>query len=151
MQKSIEHNKQVVEDLGKLLADTYTLFLKTQNFHWNVTGPLFYSLHLMFESQYEELYEAIDIIAERIRALGHHSPGSFAEFSKLTQIKEASQHLDANEMLTQLMFDHHQIANLAYKILETTKAQHDEGTMDIVIDRIKAHEKTIWMLKSCLG
>lgn len=140
--------KSIADELSKILADTYTLYLKTQNFHWNVTGPLFYSLHLMFEKQYEELADAVDIIAERIRALGFHTPASFSEFNKLNRIKEAKGFLNANEMIKELLHDHESITRACHDMIEIAQDSGDEGTADLLIERIREHDKTAWMLRS---
>lgn len=134
--------------LKKLLANTYALYLKTQNYHWNVTGAHFYSLHKMLEEQYGELAEAVDEIAERIRMLGEHAPGSFAEFAKLLVIDEAAGKLSAADMLQQLVADHAAIVKLCYDTLAKAQESSDEGTAGLVAERIGAHEKVMWMLKS---
>jgi starvation-inducible DNA-binding protein len=144
------HSQKVADELAHFLADTYALYLKTQNFHWNVTGPNFHSLHLMFETQYNELAAAVDLIAERIRALRCSVPASFSQFMKLTSLKETTHTLIAKDMLKQLTKDHETIINHAYIILTKAQKAHDEGTMDLLIERIREHEKTAWMLRSCL-
>ncbi len=145
-----QHSQKIADELTHFLADSYTLYLKTQNFHWNVTGPNFYELHLLFESQYTELAEAIDIIAERIRALGSHTPASFSEFSKLTSLKEASQNTAATDMLKKLATDHETLSEHASIILQKAEKANDQGTMDMLIQRIRAHDKAAWMLRSSL-
>lgn len=142
--------KIVAEQLAKLLADSYFLSLKTQNFHWNVESIHFHSLHLMFEAQYEELSEAIDEIAERIRALGHPTPASFKSFSKITDIKEVSSVPSSKEMLEQLLADHETICRNIRVSLKVVQKANDEGTADMMIARLMAHEKTAWMLRSTL-
>jgi starvation-inducible DNA-binding protein len=139
--------KSIADELSKILADTYTLYLKTQNFHWNVSGPLFYSLHLMFEKQYEELADAVDTIAERIRALGFHTPASFSEFSKLKRIKEANGSLDTDGMIKELLQDHESITRACHDMLKVAQDSGDEGTADLLIERIREHDKTAWMLR----
>ncbi len=142
--------KAIAEELNKLLADTYTLYLKTQNFHWNVTGQLFYSLHLMFEKQYEELAEAVDVIAERIRTLGFHASASFNEFSKLTRLKEATQGLSAEKMIHELLADHETITRSCHEMMRIAQEAGDEGTVDLFIERMREHDKTAWMLRSSI-
>lgn len=143
-------SKTVAGELAKLLADSYLLYLKTQNFHWNVKSVHFHSLHLMFEGQYQELAEAVDVVAERIRALGHPTPATFKQFSKLSDIKEPLDVPTGPEMVTQLLADHETICrNLRASIKNVQKA-NDEGTADLMIARLQAHEKTAWMLRSTL-
>jgi starvation-inducible DNA-binding protein len=143
---SSDERKSVAEILNLILANTYLLYLKTQNFHWNVTGELFYSLHLLFEKQYEELADAADEIAERIRALGFPAPGSFAEFSKIATIKEGKTH-EAKEMIKELLHDHELMASLLRQDIDKIS---DDITIDLMIRRTDAHEKTGWMLRSSL-
>lgn len=145
-----QHSQKIADELTHFLADTYTLYLKTQNFHWNVTGPNFYALHLLFEAQYNELAGAVDIIAERIRALGGHTPASFSEFLKLTSIKEASQAIAAEDMLKKLTKDHEILSEHANIILQKAEKANDQGTMDMLIQRIREHDKAAWMLRSSL-
>lgn len=145
------NRKQIAEGLAKLLADSYTLYLKTHNFHWNVTGPMFNTLHLMFEGQYTELAEAVDLIAERIRALGHHAPGSYWEFSKLASIKEAQGAVpNAKEMIRQLVEGHEAVVKTARGFFEVAGDAKDEATADLLTQRMQLHEKTAWMLRSLL-
>ena len=147
----INHSQKVADELTHLLADTYTLYLKTQNFHWNVKGPLFPSLHTLFEEQYKELAEAIDTIAERIRALEAHTPASFSAFQKMASIKdEIRTKLSAGEMLKTLLHDHDVIAKSLVGISEKAREAEDEGTLDLLTERLRAHEKTAWMLRSSL-
>jgi starvation-inducible DNA-binding protein len=136
--------------LSHLLADTYTLYIKTHNFHWNVTGPLFHSLHMMFKEQYEDLAVVVDVIAERIRALGFTAPGSCAQFSELASIEEETGSPPAEEMLRQLASDHLSIASQAQCSFSVVERLNDQASMDILIERIRAHEKTAWMLRSFL-
>ncbi len=146
-----EQRKQIGEGLSRLLADTYTLYLKTHNFHWNVTGPMFNTLHLMFEQQYTELALAVDAIAERIRALGFPAPGSYAQFGRLTSLKEESGVPSADEMIRQLVKDQEAVARTARSIFPTVDEAHDEPTADLLTQRMQVHEKTAWMLRSLLG
>lgn len=143
-----QHLQKVSEELGHFLADTYTLYLKTQNFHWNVTGPFFYTLHKMFEEQYLELALALDEIAERIRSLGGYTPASFSQFCQLTSLKEEKGRTEATAMVEKLLKDHETLAQHAMHLIETAQAADDEGTADLLIQRLKAHEKFAWMLRS---
>ena len=147
----IEHSKEVAQELSKLLAESYTLYLKTHNYHWNVTGPMFHSLHLLFEEQYTELATAVDTIAERIRALGEKAPGSYADFAKLSTVKDAEGNPDATEMLKTLTADHRTVAERANKVLRLAGEHEDEGSAAIASDRIEIHEKAAWMLSAHLG
>lgn len=142
--------KKIAHGLSRLLADTYTLYLKTHNFHWNVTGPLFNTLHLMFEQQYTELATAVDEIAERIRALGFPAPGSYAQFSGLTSITEEAGVPSAMEMLAQLARDQEIIVRTAREVFPVADEAHDEPTADLLTQRMQIHEKTAWMLRSML-
>lgn len=142
--------KEIALGLSRLLADTYTLYLKTHNFHWNVTGPMFETLHLMFEKQYNELALAVDLIAERIRALGVYAPGSYAEFGKLTSIKEASGVPDAHSMLRQLLEEQETLVRTAREIFPVVDRASDEPTADLLTQRMQVHEKAAWMLRSLL-
>lgn len=136
--------------LSHLLADTYILYTKTQNFHWNVVDPRFYQLHKFFEAQYEELAEALDVIAERIRMLGGQAPGSMQKFLELSSLNEALEKLDGDKMLQQLAEDHHFLADSIRSSIEETSKSGDEGTTDMLINRLRSHEKNRWMLKSHL-
>jgi len=140
--------KQISEGLSRLLADTYTLYLKTHNFHWNVTGPMFQTLHSMFMVQYTELWNAVDEVAERIRSLGFRAPGSYADFSKLTSIKDASGAPTAMEMVKDLVKGHEVVAKTARDIFPAAEKGSDEATLDLLTQRIRIHEKTAWMLRS---
>ncbi len=142
--------KEIVKGLSHFLADSYTLYLKTHNFHWNVTGPMFNTLHLMFEGQYNELWTAVDLIAERIRSLGFPSPGSYADFAELTTIKEAKGVPKAMEMIKQLVEGHEAVVRSARKVFPTAEEAGDEATCDLLTQRIQLHEKTAWMLRSLL-
>lgn len=142
--------KEIAAGLSRLLADTYTVYLKTHNFHWNVTGPMFNTLHLMFETQYNELALAVDAIAERIRALGIHAPGSYAQFAKLTSVKEEIKVPEAQEMIRQLVDDQETVVRTAREIFPTAEKVSDQPTMDLLTARMQIHEKTAWMLRSLL-
>ncbi len=147
----IEHSKEVSQELSKLLAESYTLYLKTHNYHWNVTGPMFHSLHLLFEEQYTELATAVDTIAERIRALGDKAPGSYAAFARLSAVQDAEGDPVATEMLKTLTADHRLVAERANKVLKLASGHEDEGTAAIASERIEIHEKAAWMLSAHLG
>ena len=140
----------VVNQLSELLSDSYILYLKTQNFHWNVTGPMFTTLHELFMTQYTELATAIDEIAERIRALGAFAPGSFAEFKKFSKVKEAAGHPSAKEMIKTLVADQTTIVALSHKLFASADAAKDQATADLATRRQNAHEKNAWMLRSHL-
>lgn len=146
-----ETTETIVTGLNKLLADTYTLYLKTHNFHWNVTGPHFSSLHLMFEGQYTELALAVDAIAERIRTLGFPAPGSYATFAKLTTIREETRVPVANDMVAALAADQETIARSIQTLWPAVDDAGDQGTLDLLTQRLSIHEKTAWMLKSSLA
>lgn len=143
--------KQIAEGLSHLLADTFSLYLKTHNFHWNVTGPQFNSLHLMFETQYNELWLAVDAIAERIRALGSPAPGSYTAYARLSSIPEAKGALSADEMIRQLVEGQEAVVRTARSIFPAVDSAHDEPTADLLTQRMQVHEKTAWMLRSLLG
>ena len=136
------------EALGHLLADTYTLYLKTQNYHWNVTGPMFTTLHTLFETQYTELAEAVDEIAERIRALGERSPGSYAEFSKLASVQEAQGNPTAAQMVEHLVADQGLVRASAQRVLESAEKEGDAVSADLATRRMDVAEKAAWMLRS---
>ena len=142
---------EISEGLSRLLADTFTLYLKTHNFHWNVTGPMFRTLHLMFEEQYNELWMASDIIAERIRTLGVFAPGSYKQFSSLTSVKEADGVPNTEEMVRQLVEGHETAVRIARGVFTTAEDAHDAPTADLLTERMQAHEKTAWMLRSLLA
>lgn len=137
--------------LGQLLADSYRLALKTQNFHWNVTGPQFSALHELFEQQYRELAEAIDTIAERLRALGVRSPGSFAEFRRLSTVGDAHGEPDAFEMCRTLADDHRLVSETAARVVRAATEIGDEGTADLAVGRIRVSDKASWILISHVG
>lgn len=141
----------LAKGLSRLLADSYTLYLKTHNYHWNVEGPLFNTLHLMFEQQYTELALAVDQIAERIRALGHPAPGSYAAFAELTAIKEAKGPISAKDMIKQLVIGQETVVRTAREVFPAAEAAHDEPTADLLTQRMQIHEKNAWMLRSMLG
>lgn len=145
-----KHREEIAKGLSTLLADTYTLYLKTHNFHWNVTGPMFRTLHLMFEEQYNELALAVDVIAERIRSLGVKAPGSYQEFSKLTTIKESVGDISANQMIAELVQGQEAVIKTARSIFPMVDECHDEPTADLLTQRMQTHEKTAWMLRSLL-
>lgn len=145
-----KHRLKVGESLGKLLADTYTLYLKTHNYHWNVTGPMFQTLHLMFETHYTELALAVDQIAERIRSLGVYAPGSYAAYSKLASIAEEEGVPAAKEMIENLVKGHEAVVKTARAIFPHAEKGNDEATLDLLTQRIQTHEKTAWMLRSLL-
>lgn len=147
---SEKDRQDIADGLARLLADTYTLYLKTHNFHWNVTGPMFNTLHLMFETQYTELAIAVDAIAERIRALGPNAPGSYAQFAKLTKVSEETGVPDAMEMVAQLVNDQETIARTAREVFPRAERVSDQPTMDLLTARMQIHEKTAWMLRSLL-
>jgi starvation-inducible DNA-binding protein len=143
--------KQIADGLSRLLADTYTLYLKTHNFHWNVTGPMFNTLHLMFETQYNELALAVDLIAERIRALGHPAPGSYSAYAKLSSIPEAEGVPDASEMIRQLVQGQEAVARTARSVFPLVDEANDQPSADLLTQRMQVHEKNAWMLRSLLG
>ena len=141
----------IVGGLSKLLADTYTLYLTTHNFHWNVSGPMFNSLHAMFMAQYTELWNAVDPIAERIRSLGHPAPGSYAQFGQLTSLKDAPiTPPKALEMVAILVEGHEAVARTARSIFALADKASDEPTADLLTQRLTVHEQTAWMLRSIL-
>ncbi|SDN28726.1 Dps family protein [Pseudomonas jinjuensis] len=140
----------IAEGLSRLLADTYTLYLKTHNFHWNVTGPMFNTLHLMFEGQYNELALAVDSIAERIRALGFPAPGTYAAYARLSSIKEEEGVPEAKEMIKQLVQGQEAVVRTARSIFPLIDKVSDEPTADLLTQRMQVHEKTAWMLRSLL-
>ena len=141
----------IAEGLSHLLADTYTLYLKTHKFHWNVTGPMFQTLHLMFEAQYTELALAVDLIAERIRALDVLAPGSYSEFAQLSSIEEDTGTPNAEEMIQKLMEGQESVVRTARSLYPAVNAASDEPTADLLTQRIQIHEKNAWMLRSLLA
>jgi len=142
---------EIAQGLSKLLADTYTLYLKTHNFHWNVTGPMFRTLHLMFEEQYNELALAVDLIAERIRALGFPAPGTYKEFATLSSIDEEDGVPSAEEMIRKLVEGQESVVRTARSLFATVDQANDEPTADLLTQRMQVHEKNAWMLRSLLG
>ena len=143
--------KAIAKGLSKFLADTYTLYLKTHNFHWNVVGPMFQTLHLMFETHYNELWLATDLIAERIRALGSLAPATYAEFSSLSSIQEEKGDLRAEAMIRSLVAGHEAVIRTARTVFAQADKAHDQVTMDLLTQRMQIHEKTAWMLRSLLA
>ena len=141
----------IAKGLSHLLADTYTLYLKTHNFHWNVTGPMFNTLHLMFEAQYTELALAVDLIAERIRALGFPAPGSYSQYAKLSSIAEETTVPPAEDMIKQLVDGQEAVVRTARKVFPTVDKANDEPTADLLTQRMQTHEKNAWMLRSLLA
>jgi starvation-inducible DNA-binding protein len=142
--------QEIVDGLSRLLADTYTLYLKTHNYHWNVTGPMFQTLHLMFETQYNELALAVDLIAERIRALGSPAPGTYREFASLSSVTEDTDRPNAKEMIARLVQGQEAVVRTARSIFPPVEAARDEPTADLLTQRMQVHEKTAWMLRSLL-
>jgi starvation-inducible DNA-binding protein len=147
---SEKDRKTVCRGLNKLLADSYILYLKTQNYHWNVTGQMFQSLHLLFENQYQEQAIAVDGIAERIRALGEYAPGSFAAFSKVSSIKEESSIPSTEEMIYNLIHGNEAVVTTAREIVSLADECEDDVTSDLMINRMQVHEKNAWMLRSLI-
>jgi starvation-inducible DNA-binding protein len=143
-------NDRVAEAAAHLLADSYTLYLKTHNYHWNVTGPMFTTLHTLFETQYTELALAVDEIAERIRALGHVAPGSYVEFARLATVKDAKGVPSAPEMIRELVADSETVAASAHAVIEAAEKAGDQATADLATRRIEVAEKNAWMLRSHL-
>lgn len=141
---------EIAQGLSRVLADSYTLYLKTHNFHWNVTGPMFQTLHLMFEAQYNELALAVDLVAERIRALGLPAPGTYKQFSALSAIKEEDGVPKALDMITMLVEGHETVARTARGVFKTAESVSDQPTCDLLTQRMQVHEKTAWMLRSLL-
>jgi len=148
---STEQRETIAEGLSKLLADSYTLYLKTHNYHWNVTGPMFSTLHLMFEEQYTELSTAVDEIAERIRALGIKAPGSYVAFAKLTSIEEETGEPTAEQMIERLVIAQETVVRTAREVFSIASDANDEPTADLLTQRMQVHEKNAWMLRSLLG
>ncbi|MDH3287046.1 MAG: DNA starvation/stationary phase protection protein [Betaproteobacteria bacterium] len=147
---SASNREKISKGLSALLADSYTLYLMTHNFHWNVTGPDFNSLHQMFMEQYTEQWNAIDIVAERIRALGHPAPGTYKEFVKLASIKEIEGVPTATDMVRHLVSAQEATARTARKLFPLVTAANDQPTADLLTQRLEVHEKTAWMLRSLL-
>ena len=148
---SAKDRELIAEGLSRLLADTYTLYLTTHNFHWNVTGPMFNTLHTMFMGQYTELWNAVDPIAERIRALGHVAPGSYADFGRLTSLADVpSEPPRALDMVRTLVVGHEAVARTARDLFPSADKAHDEPTADLLTQRLTVHEQTAWMLRALL-
>jgi starvation-inducible DNA-binding protein len=147
---SAEQRGEIAGQLSSLLADSYTLYLKTHNYHWNVTGPQFNTLHTMFEAQYTELALAVDEIAERIRALGITAPGSYQEFAKLTSVKESTGGESAEKMIAELVTGQETVVRTARQAFPAADAANDEPTADLLTQRMQVHEKNAWMLRSML-
>lgn len=145
-----EDRESIAAQLGKLLADTYSLYLKTHGFHWNVTGPMFNTLHLMFETQYQELWAAADILAERMRALDVHAPASYTQFGKLTSISEETGVPEWKDMVQQLVDGHETAARTAREVFRVSDGADDQPTADLATQRMQEHEKAAWMLRSLL-
>jgi starvation-inducible DNA-binding protein len=145
-----QDRQEIADGLAKLLADTYTLYLKTHNFHWNVTGPMFQTLHLMFETQYTELALAVDLIAERIRSLGVYAPGTYKQFASLSSIKEEEGVPKAQDMIRLLVEGQEAVVRTARSLYPVVERASDEATADLLTQRIQLHEKTAWMLRSLL-
>jgi starvation-inducible DNA-binding protein len=141
---------KIAQGLSRLLADTFTLYLKTHNFHWNVTGPMFNTLHLMFEEQYNELWTATDLIAERIRSLGHPAPATFGEFGQLSSIRETGGQPKAEEMVRLLVEGNEAVVRTARSIFPSVEKASDEPSADLLTQRMQVHEKNAWMLRSLL-
>jgi len=150
IQDGIDEKSRVklANGLAYVLADSYSLYLKTHNFHWNVTGPMFNTLHLMFEGHYTELALAVDLLAERIRALGFIAPGSYSEFAKLTKVKEHTGSIEATKMIKHLIEAHEVVIKTSRVVLELAEKSHDQVTADLLTGRLQIHEKTVWMLRS---
>lgn len=145
---SKKHRQDVGDSLARVLANTYSLYLQTHNFHWNVTGTMFNALHSMFEIQYNELFLAVDLLAERIRALGFFAPGTPSEFVKLSSIKEQLGNIDAIKMVKVLIVSHEETIKVARETLKIAEKANDQVSIDLVSERLQVHEKTVWMLRS---
>jgi starvation-inducible DNA-binding protein len=143
--------QDIAQGLARLLADSYTLYLKTHNYHWNVTGPQFNTLHQMFEQQYSELAVAVDEIAERIRALGEWAPGSYRAYAQLTSIEEEENVPDAEQMIKQLVKGQEAVVRTARTVIKAAAAANDEPTADLLTQRMQVHEKNAWMLRSMVA
>lgn len=146
----LEQRKEIAGGLSRLLADNYTLYLKTHSYHWNVTGPMFQTLHTMFMTQYTALGLAVDVLAERIRALGHFAPGSYGAYAKLTRIKEDTGVPAATDMITNLVRGNEAVARTAREIFPIANGANDQPTCDLLTQRMQVAEKTAWMLRSLL-
>ncbi len=146
----LDRSQRVADAAAKLLADSYTLYLKSHNYHWNVTGPMFTTLHTLFETHYTELALAVDEIAERIRAVGHHAPGSYAEFANMTTLEEGRPGTKAQAMIEHLVADHMAVAASAKALIEAASGVGDDVSVDLGTRRMDVHEKAAWMLRSHL-
>lgn len=144
------HRRLIAQGLSRVLADSYTLYLKTHNFHWNVTGPMFQTLHTMFETQYTELALAVDLVAERIRSLGVAAPGTYREFMELSSIQEETGVPPAEEMIRLLLAGHERTATTSREVFKIAEEANDQSTCDLLTQRLQLHEKTAWMLRSLL-
>ncbi len=142
--------KKIAEGLSRLLADSYTLYLKTHNFHWNVTGPMFQTLHVMFMGQYTEIWNALDMIAERIRSLGYPAPGSYKQFVALSSIPEEEGVPKARDMIRQLVAGQEAVTRTAREVFKVVEKANDQPTADLLTQRMEVHEKNAWMLRSLL-
>ena len=147
---SAEQRSAIVQSLSRLLADTYVLYLKTHSFHWNVEGPMFQTLHQMFMDQYTETWNAIDLIAERIRSLGEYAPGTYREYARLTRIKETEGVPRAEEMIRLLIDGQEAVVRTAREALSVADEANDQPTLDLLTQRMQVHEKNAWMLRSLL-
>ena len=147
---SAKHRAAIAGGLSRLLADTYVLYLKTHSFHWNVEGPMFQTLHLMFMGQYTETWNAIDPIAERIRSLGHYAPGSYKQYVKLATVKESEGVPRAEKMIAELIDGQEAVARTARSVLPLADAANDQPTLDLLTQRLDIHEKNAWLLRSLL-
>jgi len=147
---SAKHRSAIAAGLSRLLADTYVLYLKTHNFHWNVEGPMFQTLHQMFMGQYTEAWNAVDPIAERIRALGHYAPGSYKQYVNLATVKESDGVPKAPKMIAELIHGQEAVARTARSVLPLAEAANDQPTLDLLTQRLDIHEKNAWMLRSLL-
>ncbi|MFA6061286.1 MAG: Dps family protein [Gallionella sp.] len=147
---SEKDREKIAHGLSRMLADTYTLYLKTHNFHWNVTGPMFQTLHLMFMTQYNESWLAVDSLAERIRALGYHAPGSYKQFAGLTSIKESDGVPNAREMIRELVEGQEAVVRTARAVFPLAEKAGDQATADLLTQRMMIHEQNAWMLRSLL-
>ena len=147
---SAKDRAAIAQGLSRLLADTYVVYLKTHNFHWNVEGPMFQTLHQMFMEQYTETWNAIDLVAERIRSLGHYAPGTYAEYNKLARIKETPGVPKAEQMVRLLIEGQEAIVKTAREVLPIAEKADDQPTLDLLTQRMQIHEKNAWMLRSLL-
>ena len=147
---SEKDRKKIADGLAHMLADSYTLYLKTHNFHWNVTGPMFQTLHLMFMTQYNEIWMAVDMLAERIRALGYPAPGTYKEFAALTRIEDSKGVPSAKEMIKQLVAGQEAVVRTAREVLPVAEKAGDQPTVDLLSARMQIHEQNAWMLRSLL-